>query len=60
MDALNAVEWVPHVRCPRCRSPRVEVRKTMPAEGSAVVRYCRCRVRECRALFKAVETLSKI
>jgi len=59
-ETLDAVEWVPNVKCARCGSTRVETRRTMPVErgDAARVRYHRCRDPYCQALFKSVETLS--
>ena len=57
---LQAATWNPNVRCPRCGSVQVGVRRTMPiARGDlARVRYHKCQREGCGALFKSVEELS--
>ena len=62
MDKSNplfkAAAWVPHTRCPACGSVGVLTYKTMPAEEAARVRFHKCK--KCKALFKSVESVSKI
>ena len=55
---FNASVWVPHTRCPACQSSRVLTYKSMPTEQAARVRFHKCKA--CRAMFKSVESVSKI
>jgi transcriptional regulator NrdR family protein len=52
---FHAATWVPHTRCPACRSADIRTYGPRQEVGAARVRYHECR--KCKALFKSVEEI---